>query len=52
VLEDLFRFVMGEANTFLRRAPLVGVGTRRSEARSAPASTIPPIGAGARAPTN
>ena len=49
VLEDLFRFVMGEANTFLRRAPLVGVGARRSEARSAPASTIPPIGAGAPA---
>jgi len=46
VLEDLFRFVMGERNTFLRRAPLVGVGTRRPEA-SSPA-TIPPVGAGAR----
>ena len=46
-LEDLVRFILGEANAFLRRAPLAGVGARRSEARSAPASTIPPIGAGA-----
>ena len=30
VLEDLVRFIMGEANTFLRRAPLAGVGTRRA----------------------
>ena len=29
VLEDLVRFILGEANTFLRRAPLAGVGTRR-----------------------
>ncbi len=46
-LEDLFRLVMGESNTFLRRAPLVGVGTRRPQA-SSPAATIPPVGAGAR----
>ena len=48
VLEDLFRFVMGEASTFLRRAPLVGVGARRPEPRSSPASTIAPVGAVAR----
>jgi hypothetical protein len=47
LLEDLFRFVLGESNTFLRRAPLVGMGARRPESRSAPASTIPPVGAGA-----
>ncbi len=46
-LEDLFRLVMGESNTVLRRAPLVGVGTRRPQA-SSPAATIPPVGAGAR----
>lgn len=46
LLEDLFRFVLGESNTFLRRAPLVGMGTRRPESRSAPASMIAPVGAG------
>jgi hypothetical protein len=28
-LEDLVRFILGEANTFLRRAPLAGVGAGR-----------------------
>lgn len=28
VLEDLLRFMLGEANTFLRRAPLAGLGRR------------------------
>jgi hypothetical protein len=28
VLEDLLRFILGEANTFLRRAPLAGLGRR------------------------
>jgi hypothetical protein len=28
VLEDLIRFMLGEANTFLRRAPLAGLGRR------------------------
>lgn len=32
VLEDLVRFVLGEANTFLRRAPLAGVGAGRRPA--------------------
>jgi hypothetical protein len=27
-LEDLMRFILGEANTFLRRAPLAGLGRR------------------------
>ncbi len=27
-LEDLLRFILGEANTFLRRAPLAGLGRR------------------------
>jgi len=29
-LEDLVRFILGEDNAFLRRAPLVGVGARKS----------------------
>ena len=29
VLEDLVRLILGEANTFLRRAPLAGVGAAR-----------------------
>ncbi len=28
-LEDLVRFILGEDNAFLRRAPLVGIGTRK-----------------------
>ncbi len=28
-LEDLVRLIMGEANTFLRRAPLAGIGAAR-----------------------
>jgi hypothetical protein len=28
-LEDLVRLILGEANTFLRRAPLAGVGAAR-----------------------
>ncbi|MBN8478274.1 MAG: hypothetical protein J0L91_04855 [Burkholderiales bacterium] len=31
-LEDLIRFILGEANTFLRRAPLAGVGAGRRPA--------------------
>lgn len=31
-LEDMVRFVMGEANTFLRRAPLAGIGAARRTA--------------------
>jgi hypothetical protein len=30
VLEDLFRFIVGESNTFLRRAPLTGVGPAKA----------------------
>ncbi len=30
-LEDLVRFVLGEDNAFLRRAPLVGVGARKPQ---------------------
>ncbi|HEY8243962.1 MAG TPA: hypothetical protein VII68_10915 [Casimicrobiaceae bacterium] len=36
-LEDLVRLVMGEANTFLRRAPLAGVGAARRPPELAPA---------------
>ena len=43
VLEDLYKLMMGEANPFLRRAPLVGVGARRTERANAPASTIAPV---------
>ena len=28
-LEDLVRLIMGQANTFLRRAPLAGIGAAR-----------------------
>jgi len=28
-LEDMVRLIMGEANTFLRRAPLAGIGAAR-----------------------
>ena len=35
-LEDLVRFVLGEANTFLRRAPLAGVGAARRAPELAP----------------
>jgi hypothetical protein len=41
-LEDLFRFMMGEANTFLRRAPLTGVGMARQVARKA-GQTLAPV---------
>jgi hypothetical protein len=29
-MEDLVRFILGEANTFLKRAPLAGVGAKRA----------------------
>ncbi len=32
VLEDLVRFILGEDNAFLRRAPLVGIGARKPQA--------------------
>ena len=35
-LEDLVRLVLGEANTFLRRAPLAGVGAARRAPELAP----------------
>jgi hypothetical protein len=35
-LEDLVRFILGEANTFLRRAPLYGLNRRRSDAPQTP----------------
>jgi len=38
VLEDLVRLVLGEANTFLRRAPLAGVGAARRPPEMAPAA--------------
>lgn len=31
-LEDLIRFILGEDNAFLRRAPLVGIGARKAAA--------------------
>ncbi|MCC6378548.1 MAG: hypothetical protein IT519_07015 [Burkholderiales bacterium] len=34
-LEDMVRFIMGEANTFLRRAPLAGIGAARRTAEAA-----------------
>ena len=37
-LEDLVRLVLGEANTFLRRAPLAGVGAARRPPELAPAA--------------
>jgi hypothetical protein len=38
-LEDLVRFMLGEASTFLRRAPLAGLGHRRSaEAAASPSA--------------
>jgi len=40
-LEDLVRLVMGEANAFLKRAPLAGVGTP-SAAAPAAATTLAP----------
>jgi hypothetical protein len=48
VLEDLIRFVLGEANTFLRRAPLTGVGPARHVAAARPAATIAPVSATGR----
>ena len=36
VLEDLVRLVLGEANTFLRRAPLAGIGAARRSPELAP----------------
>ena len=36
-LEDLIRLVLGEANTFLRRAPLAGIGSARRAPEMAPA---------------
>jgi hypothetical protein len=33
-LEDLVKFVLGEANTFLRRAPLAGIRARREPAQN------------------
>lgn len=48
VLEDLFRFVLGEANTFLRRAPLTGVGPARHVAASKAEATIAPVSAKGR----
>jgi len=35
-LEDLVRLILGEANTFLRRAPLAGIGAARRPADIAP----------------
>jgi hypothetical protein len=35
-LEDMVRLIMGEANTFLRRAPLAGIGAARRPADVAP----------------
>lgn len=35
-LEDMVRLIMGEANTFLRRAPLAGIGAARRTADAAP----------------
>jgi hypothetical protein len=43
VFEDLFRFISGEANTFLRRAPLTGVGPARHVVAAKPAATIAPV---------
>lgn len=40
-LEDLVRLMMGEANAFLKRAPLAGVGTPRAAAPAA-ATTLAP----------
>ena len=34
-LEDMVRFIMGEASTFLRRAPLAGIGAARRTADAA-----------------
>lgn len=39
VLEDLVRMILGEANTFLRRAPLAGIGA----ARRAPEMAAPEV---------
>ena len=33
-LEDLVRLIMGQANTFLRRAPLAGIGVARRPAEA------------------
>lgn len=38
VLEDLVRFILGESNQFLRRAPLAGMGARRHDAALANAA--------------
>jgi hypothetical protein len=35
-LEDLVRLILGEANTFLRRAPLAGIGAARRAPELAP----------------
>ena len=45
VLEDLFRFIVGESNTFLRRAPLTGVGPAKAvtvDRKAAAAIPLPP----------
>jgi hypothetical protein len=40
-LEDLVRFILGEANSFLRRAPLAGMGRRVATAAPAAANATP-----------
>jgi hypothetical protein len=40
-LEDLVRFILGEANTFLRRAPLAGMGRRSPPVVPAAAHAAP-----------
>ena len=42
VLEDLVRLMLGEANAFLRRAPLAGVGAASARQAAAAATTLAP----------
>ena len=39
-MEDLVRLMLGEANTFLKRAPLAGVGTKPASPTDAPSGMI------------
>jgi hypothetical protein len=40
-LEDLVRFILGEANAFLRRAPLAGLGRRKAPEGSVETQSVP-----------